>query len=188
VNGTASVSIDLLLGNEQGLVFGYQGGKYYYVTVNSGYNVGTNVVGLYYYNGSSSVTISQLTSQSFVTPSTLPAWISLKVVRGGNQFFVYYNGTLIATFTDTSNYLPGTGTQGLYVRQLPLAAQPRGHDLDRYASHERDLCLVVAIRFRHNRTGHMGCRGCRSGQLRDRDLGDSDQFQRFFRPGDQLRG
>jgi hypothetical protein len=122
VNGTASVSLHLAAGSKQGLVFGYQGGKYYYVAVNSGYgNPSDDTVGLYYYNGTTSVTVSELTNQAFEPNSPPPAWVFFKVVRGGNQFFVYYNGNLIATFTDTNNYLPGAGTQGLYESAAPVA-------------------------------------------------------------------
>jgi hypothetical protein len=123
VDGTASVTMHQAAGSKQGLVFGYQGGKYYYVTVNTGYgNANDDTVGLYYYNGTASITISELTNQSFepAASGALPAWVAYKVVRGGNQFFVYYNGTLIGSFVDTSNYLPGAGTQGLYESAAPV--------------------------------------------------------------------
>ena len=119
VNGAVSANMTFVAGPDQGFVMGYQGGKYYYITVSTGYgNPGDDTVGLYYFDGSAAVTIAQLTNQAFQQTAP-PALVPVKVVRGGNKFFVYYNGALIAAFTDTANRLPGAGTQGLYTSASP---------------------------------------------------------------------
>ncbi|MES2200807.1 MAG: hypothetical protein V4498_00995, partial [candidate division FCPU426 bacterium] len=111
-------SSDIYLGENQtnGLMFGYQGGKYYYVSFFCGYNANDDQLRLYYFDGTTAVLKDQSglmqidpTNGSASTGSTV---ISTKVVRAGKQFAVYIGGVYKYTLTDSANALPGDGLQG----------------------------------------------------------------------------
>jgi uncharacterized repeat protein (TIGR01451 family) len=118
VDGLLRSDIYIGEGQDNGLMFGYQGGKYYYVAFNCGFNANDDNLRLYYYDGTTSILKQQIgpiqidpTNGSAGTGNAA-SMITASVVRAGNQFRVSVGGTYLGTLVDSSNALPGPGLQG----------------------------------------------------------------------------
>ena len=113
-DGRQQVTLDVSVNNRSGLVFGYQGGSYYWVAMKFSYSftVGGDALELHYVSGGTDTVINQIAGLTLNPASA--ATETLGVTRVGNQFMVVVNGAGMGTLVDAANTLPGAGLQGVY--------------------------------------------------------------------------
>jgi uncharacterized repeat protein (TIGR01451 family) len=115
-DGLVEADVYLREGQCNGLVLGYQGGRYYTLCMFIGYSPNDDQWRLNYYNGASSSTVASSAATVVIDPTNGSGnvWVNLKVIREANSFRIYLNNAYVMTLVDAANNLPGPGLQGYY--------------------------------------------------------------------------